>query len=245
MSRRWALFVVGMVLAAGARASDDDFAPRVVFPTVPAQAQTKAGLVPKGWVVEKEEQGDLNGDGSPDLLLILHMNDPKNVVKNDGLGPDELDTNPRMLVVALADKSKGYRSAAADHSLIPRHTIPTMDDPLENAAIVKGTVQVSLVSFMSAGSWYTSQVKFTFRYQEGCLKLIGYDSTESQRNVGELTTISINYLTKKAKITKGDYQSDQETVSWKTLRTPKLLCLDAIGNGLEFSPEGAESTLSQ
>lgn len=238
MSRPLALFLVCLAVSAAARASDDD-APEVVFPTIPAQAQTKADLVPKGWLIEKESSGDLNGDGTADLMLVLHMNDPKNVIKNDGFGYDELDTNPRMLVVAFKDRStKKYLSVLADHALIPRHTLPTMDDPLAEAKIVKGTVQVSLTMFMNAGSWYTSHVKLTLRHQDGCFRLIGYDSEEAKRNTGDTTATSINYLTKKAKITKGNFQNDDAgKVSWKTLRSPKPLCVEAVGDGLRFSPE--------
>jgi hypothetical protein len=237
MSRHFVLVLVCLLVSTAARASSDD-APPVAFPTLPAQAQTKTGFVPKGWVVEKESSGDLNGDGAPDWMFVLQMSDPKNVIKNSGLGPDELDTNPRMLVVAFADKStKKYSLALANHTLIPRLTHPTMEDPLEEAAIVKGTVQVSLSFFMTAGSWYTTQSKFTFRYQDGCFKLIGYNSTETKRNTGEMSTVSVNYLTKKAKITTGNVENDETTVSWKTIRTPSLLCLDAVGDGLDFSPE--------
>src|SRR5215213_11928261 len=93
-----------LFLLSAARAGSDEMAPPVVFPAIPAQAQTQADLVPKGWAVEMESRGDLNGDGVPDLMLVLHMTNPGNVVKNDGLGASELDTNPRMLVVAFADK---------------------------------------------------------------------------------------------------------------------------------------------
>ncbi|HKV12347.1 MAG TPA: hypothetical protein VJ725_29650 [Thermoanaerobaculia bacterium] len=238
MNRLVVLFLAFLLLPTAVRASSEDSVPPVAFPTIPAQAPAKAGFVPKRWVVEKEGRGDLNGDGVPDLMLLLHMTDPKNVMENDGLGPDQLDTNPRMLVVAFADKAASkYSLALSNHTLIPRHTIPVMDDPLEGVAIVKGTLQVSLTSFMSAGSWYTSQTKFTFRYQDGCFKLIGYDSMEAKRNTGEMSTVSINYLTRKMKTAKGNLGTDKEEVSWKTIRTPKLLCLDAVGDGLEFSPE--------
>ena len=208
-----------------------------MFPAIPAQAQTQAGLVPKGWIVETESRDDLNGDGVPDLLLVLHMTDPVNVIKNDGFGSSEIDTNPRMLVVAFADKATNkYSLALADHTLIPRHTNPLMDDPLEGVALVKGTVQVSLGFWMSAGSWYTSQTKLTFRYQDGCFKLIGYDSTGTKRNTGETSTVSVNYPAKKMKITKGNIENERQSVSWKTVRAPSLLCLDAVGDGLDFNP---------
>jgi hypothetical protein len=238
MSPFVASFLSCLFLLTAVRAgADEGDAPPVVFPAIPAQAQTQAGLVPKGWTVETEGRGDLNGDGAPDLMLVLHMTDPANVIKNDGFGSSEIDTNPRMLVVAFADKANQYSLALANHTLIPRHINPVMDDPLEGAAIVKGTVQVSLSFWMSAGSWFTSQTKLTFRYQDGCFKLIGYDSTGSKRNTGETSTVSINYPAKKMKITKGNIENDREKTSWKTIRTPSLLCMDAVGDGMDFSPE--------
>jgi hypothetical protein len=238
MKCRVVLLAACIALSLVARASSQDDAPKVVFPAISSQPQTKAGLVPKGWVVESESSGDLNSDGVPDLTLVLRMKDPKNVLKNSGWGENELDTNPRMLVIAFADRStKMYSSVLANHTLIPRHTNYFMEDPFQIAEIVKGTVQVSVSSFMTAGSWYTSQSKFTFRYQDGCFKLIGYDGSELKRNTGEMLDTSVNYLTRKVKITKGDAASDETKVAWKTLRKPSLLCLDAVGDGLDFSPE--------
>jgi hypothetical protein len=219
-------------------AEADESAPPVVFPSIPAHARTRAGLVPAGWDLEMESRGDLNADGAPDLLLVLHMTDPRNVLTNRALGTRELDTNPRILVVAFADKAASrYSLALADHTLIPRLTNPFMDDPLDQVAVVKGTVQVSLSFWMSAGSWTTSQTTFTFRYQEGCFKLIGYDSTETRRNSGETSAVSVNYPAKRMKLTKGNIENERESVSWKSVRAPKLLCLNAVGDGLAFHPE--------
>lgn len=156
-------FFLFLLLFTAARASSEETVPSVVFPAIPAQARAQADLVPKGWTVEMESRGDLNGDGVPDLMLVLHMTDPRNVIT-------------------------------------------------------------------------TSQTRFTFRYQDGCFKLIGYDSTEMRRNSGETSAVSINYLTKKAKISKGNIENDREDVSWKAVRIPSLPCLEAVGNGLEFDP---------
>lgn len=220
----------------GSSASAQNFERPVTYSAIPAEARDAAGFVPRDWLLEIEKEGDLNRDGAPDLLLVLRMNDPKNVVKDEYR---ELDTNPRMLVVAFADQAKkAYSLALADHTLITRHTNPNMDPPFdEGAAIVNGTLQISLGLFMNAGGWHTSNNKFTFRYQDGCFKLIGYDSTVLKRNTGETQSVSINYLTKKAKIGKGSAESDQEKVSWKSLSSPKLLCLGAVGDGLDFESE--------
>ncbi|MEA2163265.1 MAG: hypothetical protein QOK37_1392 [Thermoanaerobaculia bacterium] len=226
-----------LLLSTTARAEPES-APSVRFPSIPAQARTTAGFVPKGWMIESQSRGDLNGDGAVDQLLVLRMTNPRNNITNSGLGTPQLDTNPRILVVAFAGRAaNGYSLALADHTLIPRHTNPVMDDPLESAAIVKGAVQVSLVSWMSAGSWYTTQKKLTFRYQDGCFKLIGYDSTETRRNSGEVSAVSVNYQTKRMKITKGTIENEREHVFWKTVRASTPRCLSAVGDGLAFDPE--------
>ncbi|MEI8186420.1 MAG: hypothetical protein WCG19_06975 [Chlorobiaceae bacterium] len=90
---------------------------------------------------------------------------------------------------------------------------------------------------MSAGSWSTSESKFTFRYQDNCFNLIGYDSTDTMRNSGETSTISINYLTKKKIITKGNTENNHKTVSVKAIHTSSPLCKDTVGDGLDFNPE--------
>jgi len=210
-----------------------DTIPSVVFPAIPVRAQTKADFVPKGWIIEEEGNGDLNGDGIPDLMLVLHMNDPRNVIKNS-----DLNTNPRMLVIAFADKATNkYSLALANHTLIPRNDSPVMEDYFNDAKIIKGTIQVSLVESSNVGSWSTSNTKFTFKYLDGCFKLIGYDSMETQRNTGETNDVSINYLTRKAKIARGNMENDKEKISWKSVPMKSLLCIDTIGNGLGFSPK--------
>src|SRR5215207_2649197 len=107
-----------LLLFTAARAGSAD-APLVVFPTIPAQAPTQADLVPKGWTVEMESRGDLNGDRAADLMLVLHMTNPSNVITNDSFVASELDTNPRILVVAFAGKATNkYSLALANHTLI-------------------------------------------------------------------------------------------------------------------------------
>src|SRR5690606_5843932 len=101
--------------------------PPVAWPDVPAHATTADGFAPPGWRVERAVEGHLDEDGRSDLLLVLKMDDPANVLAHDGPGPSRFDTNPRMLVVALAD-ADGYRRLVADHALIPRPHSPAHDD---------------------------------------------------------------------------------------------------------------------
>ncbi|NTV46202.1 MAG: hypothetical protein HGB11_06700 [Chlorobiales bacterium] len=231
------LLVAGLI-SKTAFAQVDDL-PKVTYPHLPRQAPSAEGFVPSGWKLELMKVGDLNGDGIADLLMVLHQNDPANLVPNKyGLGVDTLDTNPRILAVAFGSKS-GYTLAAENHTLIPRRDSPTLDDPLEEGGvnIGRGTLRVSLHLWASAGSWSTSNTTYTFRYQENCFKLIGYDRNELRRNSGETTDLSINYLSRKAKVVHGSIEDSKQDVKWKPVPNHPLLCMDEVGDGFEFNPE--------
>lgn len=115
-----ASFLVGLMVGSATVAQADDLPP-VTYPTIPATAASVNDFVPKGWTIEKQVSGELSGKGLKDIALVIRDQDPHNVTKIDD---SELDTNPRILVVALADPQGGYRLAASNHSLISRLDIP-------------------------------------------------------------------------------------------------------------------------
>ena len=116
-----------------ATAASAQVAPDVIYPAVARSATSAQGFVPAGWVLEQEVSGDLNGDGRADLALVLHMNNPANVVAlGDGSDADTFDSNPRILAVALAQGS-GYRLLVANHALIPRVDNYARTDPLDDS----------------------------------------------------------------------------------------------------------------
>ncbi|QNH22200.1 hypothetical protein HEP73_03132 [Xanthomonas sp. GW] len=230
----WPWFPLLLAVAGAAQALDP---PAVVYPQLPAQGRDAAAFVPSGWKLEVERRGDLNGDGRADLLLVLKMANPRNVLDNTGFGPDRFDTNPRMLAVAFAE-GDGYRLALRDHALIPRPDAPNMEDYLEGGepAIARGAFSVNLHQFSSAGSWSTSETTFRFRYREGCFQLIGYDVHGMHRGSGEVHDISVNYLTGKAKVSDGSIENDALRTQWRQLPKQPLRCLEQIGDGLAFDP---------
>lgn len=226
-----------------AQEADDDTPPPVVYPTLPVQAAQAEGFVPKGWRLEYSQRGDLNTDGRDDLLMVLRMHEPKNVVHNEGLGQDQFDTNPRILAAAFASDT-GYRLQMQNHTLIPRPDSPVMDDYLEGPEalkIARGAFSVTLFSFASAGSWSTGHSAYTFRHQDGCFRLIGYDDDNTQRNSGETTNTSVNFLTRKAIVTTGSIETDKTKAKTHKLAKKPLLCLDEVGDGFEFDPGVPES----
>lgn len=216
--------------------------PEVSYPAVVEQAADAAGFVPEGWRLEQTSDGDLNGDGRDDLVLVLKMDAAANRIDNTALGPDVFDTNPRMLVAALAEDSGGYRRVLADHALIPRPYSPNLDDFLwedegGGVKVEEGALRVSLHMWASAGTWFTSNTSFTFRYRDGCFRLVGYDQWSRHRAGDVFTTVSANYLARRAWRAEGSISDEGEPERiWLRLKKQPLRCLEDVGDGLEFDP---------
>lgn len=214
--------------------------PPVRYPALPAAAGDAQGFAPPGWRVETQASGDLSGDGLADLAIVLRMNDPANILANEGLGDNPFDTNPRILAIALGFPGGGYRLAAQDHRLIARRDYPTQSDPFEGElAIARGSLNVTVRLFMNAGGWDAGSSSFRFRWRENALRLIGYEHVNVQRNSGCITQLSINYLTGRVKRTSGRMGLDRDTVRWSRLPRRALMPIDGIGDGLAFDAGGA------
>jgi hypothetical protein len=230
--------------------AQDDL-PAVRYPVLPAEGAGAQAFVPKGWGLETSVAGDLDGDGRPDLAFALHMADPANVLKNEGgFCGDTIDTNPRILGVALARPGGGYRLVVQNHALVPRRDNACAEDWFAadgemggGLSIARGNVVVTLGRFMSAGGWGMGRTVLTFRWKESALRLIGFDVENTQRNSGETSALSINYLTRKVRIAHGTIESDKEKIRWTRLPGSGLPTIDAIGDGLDYDPEGLAGKL--
>ncbi len=238
--------MLALLITAFAPMPPQEDVPPVRYPVLAAEAPGAKGFVPAGWRLETSVTGDLDGDGRPDLAFALHMTDPANVVKNEGgFCGETLDTNPRILGVALALPGGGYRLVVQNHMLVPRRDNPCAEDWFDSEgesgsglAIKRGNVVVTLGRFMSAGGWSMGRTIFTLRWRDNALRLIGFDVENTQRNSGETSSLSINYLTRKVRTGHGSIESDAEKVRWSRLPGAGLPAIDAIGNGLDYDPGG-------
>src|SRR5262245_18125680 len=187
--------------------------PKVTYPKLSAEGASSESFVPKGWKIEAEYKGDLNKDGKDDLLILLRMNEPGNVIQHDELGQNPFDTNPRILAAVFADeKDKSYRLVLQNHSLIGRPEDPGLDDPLSETggiAVEGGTVKVALHLISSAGSWATGLTVYRIRHGKRGFELVGFDRSTTGRGDGSVEEVSINYLAGKVKVSTSTIEDDE------------------------------------
>lgn len=191
-------------------------------------AKSAADFVPKGWSILGKASGDLNGDKVIDEALVVRANIAKYKQKNSGLGTKDYDTNPRLLLVLLknADGS-GYRLADQTKNIVAGADYPTMDEPFEKVAIKSGVLEIFVQSFYNAGSWSASNTVYKFQYKDGTFVLIGAEHDEVQRNTGEESSYSYNFLSGKVRIASKTIESNlAKRVSWKRIPRRKLRKFD-------------------
>lgn len=225
-----------MLLLAAQWPGDQEI-PAVTFPSLPRQAANPAAFIPKQWTLEAKADGDLNRDGQSDTALVLHMDSPRNRIHPSYDQTIRYDTNPRMLVVLFRQKESGYELAAADHKLIPRLENPNQDEPFDEVKIAAGALRLKLHLFLSAGGWRMGGSAYTFRWQDGAFRLIGFDRDAVIRNTGETEEVSINYVTGRKLLKTGNIGGGEEHNRTIVLKKKALLTLDQIGDGLMFEPD--------
>ena len=168
---RTALLVVTLAVSGGgcAKASDP-------------QPDAKRKFVPAGWTVEQELQGDLDGDGIPDAVLML--------VEEGHTGPT--DEAARILVV-LAGR--------ADGSFEQTGTNEKMLLCVQCFGAMGGGPELSiqrrvLIVDQLRGSRDTANGLWRFRFDPGSkrMRLIGLDVKKTDRATGVSTSESTNYL---------------------------------------------------
>ena len=223
------ILLIVLFLSFDALAQDDFKRPASSdYPVLPQHGKTVGDFVPRNWETVSKVSGDLNGDNSADYVLVVKANDSKFLNKNDGLGSDTFDTNPRVLIILFKDEN-GYKLAKQSNTFIVAPESPVMEEPFQGAAIKNAILQLDFEIFYSAGSWSMSQYSYKFKFLSGEFALIGADRIESMRNTGEMQTQSYNFLTNKLKVTTGNFTEDKpEKVRWKKLKQGKLKTFDTF-----------------
>ncbi|HEX8248452.1 MAG TPA: hypothetical protein VF599_09795 [Pyrinomonadaceae bacterium] len=209
------------------------------YPPLSKRANRCEDFVPKNWEIMSKASGDLNKDRAPDCVLVIKGTNAKFLNKNEGLGTQVYDTNPRMLVILFKNSGENqYELAKQSNSFIIIPESPTMSEPFQEVAIKNGVLQLAFEQWSSAGSWATAQMSYKFRFQNGEFVLIGADKTESMRNTGEMETRSYNFLTRKVRIENANFSSDKKgRVKWRAFKLEKLKTFDTLKAPFEWEIE--------
>lgn len=202
----------------------------------PQKAKTVNDFIPKGWKKILTTNGDLNKDKLEDTVIVIEKEDKKNIKKNDGFGPEELNLNPRILLVLFKQKDGTYVLASKnDKGFIKsegNNDNPALMDTLDDIIIKNNVLKIVFNYFMSAGSWWTSTNVYIFRFQNNVFELIGYESNAYMRNTGEEEGTSINFSTNKAKITTGgnifEEKENNPKDEWRYLKFEKKYILNEM-----------------
>ncbi|HEV2764905.1 MAG TPA: hypothetical protein VGV38_18125 [Pyrinomonadaceae bacterium] len=157
---------------------------------MPREAGAVREFVPRGWEVEGEVSGDLNGDAVPDLAVKL-------VQAKRGNTEEIVEERHRALVVLLKGADGRLRRAAVADRLLQ---CTACGGAFYGVAEAPADVRIErggLVINQDHGSRNVVAQTFRFRLDPASNKfvLIGYDVTDNDRATGALVEESTNFLT--------------------------------------------------
>ncbi|GGG60213.1 hypothetical protein [Epilithonimonas arachidiradicis] len=210
--------------------------------------KSPSDFVPEGYVIFKYEggisagawdeiKGDLNKDGLDDIVLIIKGTDKSKIIQDESRG--ELDRNRRGIII-LMNKGDHYELASKNLDCFSSENedggvyfAPELDFQIEKGNLIIG------YGHGRYGNW-----SYTFRYQNGDMELIGYDSYVSQGPVPQYI-VSINFLTGK-KLTKDNLNKDDDgdnyvekfKDTWENIKVKKLIRLSEIKDFDELNIDG-------
>ncbi|MBR4388352.1 MAG: hypothetical protein IKT00_04140 [Prevotella sp.] len=155
---------------------------------------TVNSIVPEGWSFEVVN-GDLNKDGHLDMAILTYPNYSEHMkVREDGY---VYNFNQPLLAIYFGESSGNYRLWKSYDNVVPAREDEFISIDASLNITPRGTLEISISEFSSAGSWQSTSSKYTYRYQNGDFFLIGKDEESMWRNSGERSIVSENYLTHK------------------------------------------------
>lgn len=193
----------------------------------PKIAKSPTDLVPAGYVVVEEVQGDLNKDDKTDYVLLIKATDKEKFVDHEYLGT--LDRNRRGIIVAFENNGE-YELTLKN---LDCFSSENEDGGVYFAPELSINVQKGSL-FISYGHGRYGYWSYNFRYQNSDFELIGYDSSQNRGPLIE-RSISINFMTKKI-LTRENINQDAEggdehfKETWKAFTLPKAIKLKEITN---------------
>lgn len=182
--------------------------------------------IPKGYVLFEKTEGDLNGDGIDDHVLMVKGTDSAFVVINRF--DDEVDRNRRGILIYLSDQDNYFLATQNLSCFFSEQEDGGVYFPPELSMSVYHNKLYFDYAHGRYGFW-----QYTFRYQDSDFAMIGYDASH---NYGPIVKreVSINFLTKRRLTRENLNQDDEESgnedfeETWENIELDKLIMLSEI-----------------
>jgi hypothetical protein len=181
-------------------------------------------FIPEGYIMFEKINGDLNNDGAEDCVLIIKGTNKNKIITDEYRG--RLDQNRRGIIV-LFNNNGSYELATKNYDCFSSENEDggVYFAPELSLDIKRGNLYINY-GHGRYGAW-----KYTFKYQNGDFKLIGYDFFEGAPVVESET--SINFLTKKKQVKVNVNESAEGgdeiyEENWSTIRIGQLISLDGV-----------------
>ncbi|WP_420552263.1 hypothetical protein [Tenacibaculum aiptasiae] len=192
-----------------------------------AQNNALPNFIPEGYTLFEKYFGDLNKDGTNDCVLIIKKTDTTNIVTNRF--NKKVDRNRRGIIV-LFKKKKGYQ-------LTDKNLNCFSSENEDGGVYFSPELWIEIKNnklYVHYGHGRYGYWKYTFRFQNSNLELIGYDSS-SNRGPITITETSINFLTRKKLIKKNINKNDNDgeekfKETWSNIEIENLIKLSEIKN---------------
>ena len=181
---------------------------------------------------------NLNGDGAPDYILVLREMDQKislsfRRLKLAAAWPTPLGSIPIPIcwwspspIPAAMVTGACCRILTFIPRAAPRDTSPSFS----RIFVRNGSFAVELNDLDTSS---TTNLAYTFRYQNNRFELIGYDEDRVERGSGEEDDTSANLSTGRVQVSTGNVFNDEfkhaRKSTWTTLKAPKTPSIEEIG----------------
>ena len=134
----------------------------------------------------------------------------------------------------------GWRLAGANARLVPQLDLATQDDPMANGDLEagKGSFSLALGLNSTAGSYLSAVLRYRFRIEGSCVRLIGYDRLQTHRATLDTQDLSVNFLTGGVLHTSGNAQGDTTKQRRARLAANPRRCLPDLDSAVSFAPLG-------
>jgi len=169
-------------------------------------AKNPAALVPIGYKILQEANGDLNKDGIEDYIFVIAW---------------KSDECRRGIVIAF-NNGEVYENMLENRDIISCNKDESMYVPELKVVIKKGVFDIKVFE-RCGGGMYCREYNYRFRYQNSDFELIGYEYSEYESGVHGfflLGKISINLLSYKMQTRANkteDGSSDEYNETWSDI----------------------------